>query len=358
MVAMSGGVDSTVAAAILKDQGHEVIGISMELVDSSHDSDYGRCCSPLDLYDARRAADKLGINHYVINMRDAFTRLVVEPFVSAYIEGRTPNPCILCNEKLKFDVLLKFARELDAEALATGHYARIIEVNGRLALAKGVDEKKDQSYFLFGLDEEMMRFTRFPLGEMTKDEVRKVAASKKLKVADKGESQEICFVPDGNYAAYVEERVEAGALRPGVVLDADGNVLGEHDGIHKFTIGQRRGIGISGPDRSYIVSMDATNGTVVLGPKSALNVRGLIAGDVSWRGPHVNSKGLEVSTKVRYRGREAPSTIYSEDEKNVMRVEFKNDLPAVAPGQAAVFYDGDIVLGGGWIERTFTRSSK
>jgi tRNA-specific 2-thiouridylase len=352
VVAMSGGVDSSVTAALLKEQGHEVIGMTMQIWDyagftSEHGETFGSCCSLDDVHDARRVAESLDIPFYVVNFERDFQQQVIDRFCDDYFAGRTPNPCVLCNQVLKFELLLRRARELEADYLATGHYARIVAEDDGYALRKGLDPAKDQSYFLYTLTQAQMERVLFPLGGMTKDEVRAHAARFALRVAEKAESQDICFVPDGDYVRFLEEERGAGKM-DGEIVHVSGTVLGRHRGTYRYTIGQRRGLGISWPSPLYVVGIDAASRQVLVGEKEHLSVASLTLHGVNWSlsapdGP------LRASCRIRYRHREVPSTITPLDGGRA-KVEFDQPQKGVTPGQAAVFYDGDRVLGGGWIE--------
>jgi tRNA-specific 2-thiouridylase len=350
LAALSGGVDSAVAAALLVEAGYEVIAISMLLAGNAEGHD-GGCCSIDDFQDARRVAEQLGIPYYVLNLKDAFRNRVIDVFTSEYLRGRTPNPCLLCNRDLKFDLLRQRAHELDAYFVATGHYARIVydQVSDRYTLLRALDQQKDQSYFLFTLDQTQLARTLFPVGHLTKAEVREKARTLGLKVAEKPESQDICFVPDGDYARFIEQQLSAEQVKPGEVVDQDGHMLGLHDGIHHFTIGQRRGLGVGGlSEPKYVTHIDAQSGRVRVGRKDQLMTRGLVATNVNWvRGKQTQE--VSVSVKIRYRHPAIPARAVPQPGSRV-EVWFEKSYPAVTPGQAAVFYDGEQVLGGGWIE--------
>jgi tRNA-specific 2-thiouridylase len=359
VVAMSGGVDSSVAAALLKERGCEVIGVTMQIWDYSHftaqhGETFGSCCSLDDVYDARRVAEALDIPFYVVNFEQQFAAAVINRFCDDYFAGRTPNPCVICNQVLKFDTLLRRARELQADYLVTGHYARIVEQNAEPALLKGVDVNKDQSYFLFTLTREQMRFVRFPLGGMTKDEVRDHAARLGLRVAEKAESQDICFVPDGDYVRFLEESRGAGRM-DGEIVHVDGQVLGHHQGTYRYTIGQRRGLGLSWPQPLYVVGIDAEQRRVLVGEKQQLAVASCRVDELNWL---VDPPLAPLSTacRIRYRQRETPATVLPLDDGTV-RVDFSEPQNGVTPGQAAVFYDGERVIGGGWIRSSGTRDA-
>ena len=351
LMAMSGGVDSSVAAALLCEAGYDVIGISMLLAGQAEGKE-GSCCSLDDFQDARRVAEQLAIPYYVLNLKEEFHRRVINVFTEEYLRARTPNPCLLCNRDLKFDLLWRRAQELGADYVATGHYARIArdQASGRCRLLRGRDERKDQSYFLFTLTQEQLSRTLFPIGDLTKTQVREKARTLGLQVAEKPESQEICFVPDRNYARFIEARLPADRFRPGEVVDAEGKVLGTHPGVQRFTIGQRRGLGVSGSTRPlYVTSIDAASARVTVGPKEQLIALGLVANEVNWI-EGIPSGEVHVEVKVRYR-HPAVAARVRPNGGNTVQVFFEDACPAVTPGQAAVFYCGEQVLGGGWIER-------
>jgi tRNA-specific 2-thiouridylase len=356
---MSGGVDSSVAAALLKERDCEVIGMTMQIWDYSSFSDvhgekFGTCCSLDDVYDARRVATALGIPFYVVNFEKQFEAAVIDRFCDDYFNGRTPNPCVLCNQILKFDILLRRARELQADYLVTGHYARLVSENGRMLLRKGLDRGKDQSYFLFTLTTEQMRYVRFPLGGMTKEEVRSHAARLGLPVAEKPESQDICFVPDGDYVRFLEEQRGPGTMN-GEIVHVDGQVLGSHQGTYRYTIGQRRGLGIAWPQPLYVIAIDAASHRVVVGEKRHLTVSGCHLFDVNWL-VDPPSGTFEAACRIRYRHREVPAKVTVLDDGRV-QVTFNQPQNGVTPGQAAVFYDEDMVLGGGWISPSAMRDT-
>ncbi len=353
VVALSGGVDSATAAAVLVEQGRRVIGVTMRLYDAGGTSASigGRCCGPRDLEDARRVCAHLDIPFYVVDYADEFHRRVVDDFVDSYIAGETPNPCARCNQYMKFTPLLQRARALGADELATGHYARIEHGDHGPVLRRGVDPTKDQSYFLFCMPREAMPSIRFPLGGLTKEQVRERAEAFGLPNFDKPDSQEICFVPDGDYAGFVEkEATRTGRSLPiaGDIVDQAGNLVGKHGGVHHFTLGQRRGLGTAGSgDPAYVVALDVAANRVVVGPRSALGSAELAVDDVQWFCPPP-VEPRRVGIQVRHRQTPLGGTVVADGAGAVVAL----DEPAVnAPGQAAVFYEGDAVLGGGWITR-------
>jgi tRNA-specific 2-thiouridylase len=346
IAAMSGGVDSAVAAALVCAAGFEVVGVSMRLGRAAARSEGHRgCCSLDDFDDARRAAAKLGIPHYVVDLRDAFQSAVIDAFSETYLAGRTPNPCTLCNRDVKFGALWDFARALGARAIATGHYARISRNKAGFALHAATDRQKDQSYFLFTLGQSELERTLFPVGDLQKPAVRAVAAALELPVANKPESQDICFVAGTSYDEFVEREVGAERRRPGRIVDRSGAVIGEHDGIHRFTVGQRRGLGGGATTPRYVTAIDAASGEVRVGSRADLACRGFTVSGLRWTGAVRDG-----AVRVRLRHRHEPLQCTIESRGDTAEVRFAEPAVGVTPGQAAVWYDGDLVLGGGWIE--------
>jgi tRNA-specific 2-thiouridylase len=364
-VAMSGGVDSSAVAAMLHADGHNVIGLTMQLWNQRRlaghegmpESVQGRCCSIDDVYDARRVAEALGIPYYVVNHEERFERDVVRPFVEEYLAGRTPIPCSLCNNHLKFDQLLIVAQQIGADKIATGHYAKVVfdEQRDRWLLKRPADQSKDQTYFLFGLTQEQLSRALFPLGSMTKPEVRELARKHMLVIAEKPDSQEICFVPGGDYKrfleAYLSEQGDTPTEIAGEMVTTDGKVIGEHAGVHNFTVGQRKGLGVATGSPLYVIQIKNDTRQVVVGKDEELYSRTLRAGRVNLISTAELRQPMRVAVKIRHKHQPAPAMIESTGPDEV-RVTFDEPQRALTPGQAAVFYDGEIVVGGGWIENS------
>ncbi len=364
VVAMSGGVDSSVTAALLKAEGYDVVGVTLQLYDhgaASHRK--GACCAGQDIYDARGVAERIGIPHYVLDYESRFKEAVIDRFAESYIAGETPVPCVACNMSIKFHDLLGTARELGADILATGHYvaSRSLPAGGR-GLYRAREEERDQSYFLFGTTQEQLSILRFPLGERTKAETRELARQYGLAIADKHDSQDICFVPTGHYADIIE-RLKPGSAEPGSIVDLDGKVLGEHAGIIHFTIGQRRGLGVAGGTPLYVIKLDAERKRVIVGPREALRTSGIVLRDVNWIGDGdldevLADDKLEVFVKVR--SSRPPQAAWLRHGKAGYEVELVDGEHGVSPGQACVFYDAGEgqarVLGGGFIKSAVAAS--
>ena len=361
-VAMSGGVDSSTAAALLLESGNNIVGMTMQLWNQRRFPDLqtgarsGRCCSLDDVYDARAVASHIGIPFYVINLEEEFEEKVVAPFVEEYLHGRTPIPCALCNSVVKFNRFLTLAAGIGASRVATGHYARIDQdpATGRWRLRRGVDPAKDQSYFLFGLTQEQLSRTLFPLGGMSKEEVRAHARRLGIPVAEKAESQEICFVPNGDYTAFIDAWLgERGGSPPeakGEVVDTRGRVLGEHAGVHRFTVGQRKGLGVAVGEPLYVIRTEPETRRVVVGRAEELLRSDLTAREVNWVSIPPIQEPVRAQVRIRHQHQAAPATLIPASDPARVEVRFDEPQRAVTPGQAAVFYDGDLVLGGGWIE--------
>jgi tRNA-specific 2-thiouridylase len=361
-VAMSGGVDSSAVAALLHAQGHPLVGLTLQLWNQRRlagregmpPSVQGRCCSIDDVYDARRVAEHLGIPYYLVNAQDRFEEDVVRPFVSEYLAGRTPIPCTLCNNHLKFDQLLLTARQIGAERIATGHYARnhYDEARGRWILSRPEDRSKDQTYFLFGLTQAQLSRTLFPLGEMQKPAVRSMAADHGLELAQKPDSQEICFIPGGRYSqflkAYLDEQGRELPDSSGELVSTTGEVLGHHEGIHSFTVGQRKGLGLSSPDPLYVLKIHPDSHKVEVGPDAQLLSTMLTANRLNWVSIAEPTGPIRVSIKIRHRHEPAPATLRVIDN-DLIEATFDEPQRAITPGQSAVFYQDDEVAGGGWI---------
>lgn len=361
---MSGGVDSSVAAALLKQEGYNLIGITMNLFCSQNASQTS-CCSAKSAEDAKKVANQLGFPHYTLNLKDEFKKYVIDNFIEEYKNGRTPNPCVRCNQFIKFDILLKRANELGAEFVATGHYARIAAASRKsqvasqdisdselvtrdLRLLKGIDNKKDQSYFLYRLNQNILKHTMFPLGSMTKENIRKIAKELKLPVAEKKESQEICFIEDDDYKKFISENIPE-ALKPGPILDTKGNIIGKHDGIVFYTVGQKKGIGAH-IKRMYVVEIDPKRNAVIIGEDKDTLKQSLTANDATFVSGVFPDKAIDIKAKIRYNSVESDAQLIPLENKSV-QVILKNSQRAITPGQSVVFYDNDEVLGGGIIAK-------
>ena len=350
VVAMSGGVDSSVTAALLVERGFEVVGITLQLYD--HGAAAGRsgaCCAGRDIYDASRVAERLGIPHFVLDYESRFRAAVIDDFVDSYARGETPVPCIRCNQRVKFRDLLSVARDLGASALATGHYARRVGGAEGPELHRASDAARDQSYFLFATKREELEFLRFPLGELTKDTTRALARHFSLPIADKPDSQDICFVPRGSYARLVE-RLRPEAREPGDIVDRSGRVLGRHDGIALFTVGQRKGLGIAADEPLYVLKIEPDRRRVIVGPRAGLAETRISLGELNWLGAPA-AEGMPVAAKLRSTQTPVPARLCLGSQAGEAELVLDAEAGAVAPGQAAVLYAGDRVLGGGWIRR-------
>ncbi len=341
-VAMSGGVDSSVAAALLKQQGHGVIGVTMKLVDNAN--------SRNAISDAQKVAKKLGIPHHIIDLQNIFQRVIINDFYREYGLGHTPNPCVLCNRHIKFGILWEKAKGLGIDFLATGHYARIEKTkHGRYILKKGKDKSKDQSYFLCQLTQEQLKRSLFPIGELTKEKVRKVAQEMEIPVATRNESQEICFVTDDDHVRFLKEHYP-GKIETGPILDINGKKLGEHQGIMFYTVGQRKGLGVTAAEPLYVTAIDVEKNAIIVGLKEQTYADELIADNINWIGESILEKPTKMKSRIRYRHPESDSTV-SIIKENVVHVKFTKPQMAITPGQAVVFYKGDTVIGGGRIIR-------
>jgi len=343
-VAMSGGVDSSMAAAILKEGGYEVIGVTMQIWPPDKQA-FGGCCGLEAVEDAKRVAYKLGTPHYVMNLRDIFAQRVIADFCREYSLGRTPNPCIRCNQYIKFDALLERIKELDADFMATGHYARIEHATNGYRLLKAVDLTKDQSYFLYTLGQRELQHLLLPIGNLRKVEVRKLAVKLGLSTATRRDSQDICFIPDNDYRSFIAKYIP---LEPGDIIDTEGKVLGIHKGLAQYTVGQRQGLGLASGERLYVLRLDAASNRLVAGTQDQLLSNTLIASKLSWISGEAPKEPINITAKIRYKAPEVAAKLHHRD--GVAEVNFHQPQKAITPGQAIVFYQGDAVLGGGIIE--------
>ena len=357
VVAMSGGVDSSVVAALMKEEGYNVVGITLKLYDDAKPSKEGRqCCAGQDILDAKRVSEKLNIDHKILFYQKKFRSEVVDSFIDSYAAGETPIPCVQCNQTVKFRDLFKYAKDLNADALITGHYVTRIQKNGHANMYRAKDQNRDQSYFLFSTSQEQLDYLRFPLGEIDKSETRSIAQKLKLNVADKPDSQDICFVPNGDYSSVIK-KFRPESFKPGKILDISGNQIGEHEGIINYTIGQRKGIKISNDKPLYVVNINADNNTIIVGAKEFLEIKEIKLRDLNLLGNEKDFENL-INIKVRSTGRLLKAKIVILDGN--AKVEILDSETGVSPGQACVFYSkddfGDKVLGGGWIHKTYNRN--
>lgn len=357
LVAMSGGLDSTVAAVMLAEEGYEVIGVTMKTWDYENSGGSKKetgCCSLDSINDARSIAVKHGIHHLILDIRDEFGDFVIDNFIEEYLAGRTPNPCVLCNTHIKWEALLKRAQQLDCEFIATGHYAQVRNENNRYVISKGLDENKDQSYVLWGLSQESLARTRFPLGGFRKTEIRQMALDRGfIEMVNKSESYEICFVPDNDYRGFLKRKVDGleQRLDGGNFVTSEGSVLGKHRGYPFYTVGQRKGLEIAFGEPMFVLEIQPESNTVVLGREEELQRKGMWVRNVNMGKFASIDSPMEALTKIRYKDAGGFGTIEQED--NRMKVVFNNHVKAIAPGQSAVFYDGNDVIGGGWIQSSF-----
>ena len=353
VVAMSGGVDSSVVAALMKEEGYDVTGITLKLYDDNKKSQEGRqCCAGQDIMDAKRVSEQLDINHQILFYQKKFKKEVIDSFIDSYSAGETPIPCVQCNQTVKFRDLFKYSKDQKADALITGHYVTRIQKNGEANMYRAKDQNRDQSYFLFGTSQEQLNYLRFPLGEIEKSETRSIAKKLNLNVAEKPDSQDICFVPNGDYASVIK-KFRPESFQPGKILNLNGKEIGKHDGIINYTIGQRRGIKLAHEEPLYVVNIDATNNTIIVGPRESLVIKKIKLRDLNILG---TNKNFESTTKIKVRSTGKLLNSIIKFKNNMAEVEILDQETGISPGQACVFYTqddiGDKVLGGGWIHST------
>jgi tRNA-specific 2-thiouridylase len=349
VVAMSGGVDSSVAAALLKEQGHEVIGMMLRLWSEPGKEDSNRCCTPNSMAQARRVAAKLDIPFYVVDAKDIFRQTVVSYFLEGYAKGETPNPCLVCNRNIRWEYLFNHALALGADYMSTGHYVRLRTAeDGRIQLLKGVDPAKDQSYVLHVLTQEKLAKALFPVGDYPKAEIRKIAEAHGLSVAKRPDSQDLCFLAGEDYRGFIQ-RNQPGMFQPGYIVSREGKVLGQHNGLPNYTIGQRKGLGLSSPDPLYVLAKDVKTNTLIVGVAEELGTRELLAVNVNWTSGVVPTEPFQTEVKTRYTAKPVPAVVTPHDHGIKATVRFESAQRDITPGQAAVFYDGEVVLGGGLI---------
>jgi tRNA-specific 2-thiouridylase len=357
VVAMSGGVDSSVVAALMKQDGYDVTGITLKLYDDTNKSKEGRqCCAGQDILDAKRVSEKLNINHKILFYQKKFKSEVIDSFIDSYVAGETPIPCVQCNQTVKFRDLFKYAKDLNADALITGHYVSRVQQNGQANMYRAKDQNRDQSYFLFSTSQEQLNYLRFPLGEVDKSETRDIAKKLKLNVADKPDSQDICFVPNGDYSSVIK-KFRPESFKVGKIIDISGNEIGEHEGIINYTIGQRKGIKISSDKPLYVININSDENTIIVGPKESLEIKKINLRDLNILGDEKDFENL-INVKVRSTGRLLKAKVNFFKKEAI--VEILDTETGISPGQACVFYSsddlGDKVLGGGWINKTFNKN--
>ena len=357
VVAMSGGVDSSVVAGMMKEEGYDVVGITLKLYDDAKSSKEGRqCCAGQDILDAKRVSEQLNIGHEILYYQDKFKKEVIDNFIDSYSQGETPIPCVQCNQTVKFRDLFKYSKDLKADVLVTGHYIKRVQKNGKSSMYRAKDYNRDQSYFLFSTSQEQLDYLRFPLGDVEKKETRGIAKKLNLNVAEKPDSQDICFVPNGDYSSVIK-KYRPESFKTGNILNLKGELIGSHDGIINYTIGQRRGIKIASKDPLYVIKINDSNNSIIVGPKDALKTDKLILRDLNILGS-IEELHREINVKVRSTGKLLPARVKINSNKAVVNIIQGED--GISPGQACVFYlkdnDGDKVLGGGWIDRTFNKN--